>query len=90
MATNPTVPIEVNPNPLPASLATLLRYVLTFVGGLAVSKGVLPADSDVNELVGAVVAVAATAYGIWRTIRNKKELVVAAEAAPNSVATVTR
>lgn len=81
-------PIVVNPDPTVASLGTTFRYALSFIGGILVSKGFLPADADVNAIVGGIMLIGSTGYGIYRTVFNKRQLVVAAEAAPNNVAVV--
>jgi hypothetical protein len=85
--TDPETPMMVNADPLPAQLATLLRYVLTTLGGYAIAKGWITGDA--LEMVTSIVLVAAPMlYGIWRTQRNKADLVRVASAAPDSVAVV--
>lgn len=81
-------PIEVNPSQLPGSLGTLLRYGLTALGGLLLSKNILPAGTDVNQIVGALLMIISTGYGLFKTVSNKSKLVTAAAAAPNHVAVV--
>jgi hypothetical protein len=81
-------PIIVKDNQLPGGAATLLRYVLTALGGILVTKGFLPAGSDVNQLVGIGLMVGSAVYGVYKTFSNKKKLVTAAAAAPNSIAKV--
>ncbi len=82
-----TDPIIVNESPLPQSAYTLLRYVLTAIGGLLVSQGYF--DEEVlNHLIGAVLIIVPAGLGIYRTVFNKKQLVIAAAAAPNDVAVV--
>ena len=81
-------PIQVNSNQLPEGIATAVRYALTILGTVMMSDGLLPAGSDVNSIVGAALVVLSTAYGIWKTYDNKKKLVTAASAAPDSVAVV--
>lgn len=83
------MPIEVNPSQLSAGAATLLRYGLTALGTAMVTRRVLPADTDVNSLVGAVLVLVSTAYGMWRTWHNKRQAVAMASAAPDSVAVVS-
>jgi len=70
---------------LPSGIATLLRYGLTVAGTAMVTDGILPAGSDVNAIVGAVLVVASTAYGMWLTYKNKRT-VVKAVVSPESVA----
>jgi hypothetical protein len=84
----PSTPIEVNPSQLPGGAATLLRYALTAAGTAMVTNHVLPADSNVNNIVGAVLVVVSTGYGMWRTWHNKREAVTMAAAAPDRVAVV--
>lgn len=81
-------PIQVDSRQLPAGAGTLLRYGLTALGTYMVTEGILPAGSDVNALVGAVLVLASTAYGMYATYRNKKQLVTTAAAAPDDVAVV--
>ncbi len=82
-----TDPIIVNESPLPQSAFTLLRYALTAIGGLLVSQGYF--DEEVlNNVIGALLIIIPTAAGVYRTVFNKKQLVIAAAAAPNDVAVV--
>ena len=80
-------PIVVHESPLPSSAATLLRYVLTAIGGLLVSRGYFD-EALLNDVIGAVLIIAPAAYGVYRTVFNKRQLVIAATAAPNAVAMV--
>lgn len=81
-------PIQVDPNQIPAGAATLLRYALTTIGTVMVTRGLLPAGSDVNAIVGAALVIISTLYGLWKTYDNKQKLVTVATAAPNRVAVV--
>jgi hypothetical protein len=81
-------PIEVSGTTLPTVLATVLRYLVTTFGAFAVGRGWVEAE-NVEGIVTILVTVATAAYGIWKTRKAKNELIVTAEAAPNSVARVT-
>lgn len=79
--------IQVTDNTLEGQVATLARYLLTSVGGFALGKGWI--DSDVLQLLTGLVTIAApTAYGIWRTFKNKELAIKLASAAPNEKAVV--
>jgi maltodextrin utilization protein YvdJ len=85
------------------ALQATLRYVVVIVGflsGLASLLGKQDAAGAVNyvqtNLGGAVsaafglVALGTAAWGIYKTFKRGSQLAIAAEAAPNSVAKVTR
>src|SRR3546814_6261495 len=75
-------PIEVNGVVLPTIVAVVLRYAIALLLPWLVSKGYI--DEGSTEGVAAYVLVAATAlYGIWKTVKVKKDLIVTAEVAPN-------
>lgn len=82
--------IVVDPNTIPSSISTLLRYALTALGTLMLTNNILPVGTDVETFVGIVLMVVSTGYGIYKTITNKRKLVVTANAAPDSVAVVKR
>ena len=80
-------PMIINADPMPAQLATLLRYVLTTLGGYAIAKGWI--SGDALEMVTSITLVAAPMlYGIWWTRQNKSNLVRAGSAAPDCIAVV--
>ena len=79
-------PIEVAQNSLPTTVITILRYLLTAFGAYLVSHNVLPAGTDVNQIVGAVIVVAATAYGAFKSFQHNEQKKVMEPYAPNSVA----
>src|SRR3546814_2811753 len=82
-------PIEVNGVVLPTIVAVVLRYAIALLLPWLVSKGYI--DEGSTEGVAAYVLVAATAlYGIWKTVKVKKDLIVTAEVAPNDVAIVKK
>lgn len=82
-------PIVVNGMVLPATLAAALRYGIALLLPYLVSKGVIPEGSTESILTYALV-IATVAYGLWKTYKAKAQLVVTAEAAPNSVAVVKK
>jgi hypothetical protein len=80
-------PIEVNGMVLPAMLAAAVRYAIALALPWLVSKGYITEESTEGFLTYGLVA-ATVAYGLWKTYKAKAQLVVTAEAAPNSVAIV--
>jgi hypothetical protein len=80
-----TARIEVDPNTVPHAAA--LRYLIAMGGTFAVARGWVDAE-NVDGIVTAAVTIGTVLYGLWRTHRAKRDLVVAADAAPNSVALV--
>lgn len=46
------------------SIKSLIRHVLSAAGGFLVAKGLVSAD-QLPEIVGAVITLAATAWGVW-------------------------
>ena len=83
-------PIQVSPTPLPATIGTALRYALTFLAGLAITHKVLPADTDVNTVVGAGVALVSAAYGVYAAFKNHKDKKTMLPYTPDSVAQLKR
>lgn len=82
-----TTPITVTDNTLEGQITTLARYLLTAVGGFALGRGWI--DNELLQLLTGIVTVAApTAWGIWKTLQNKRQLITVAEAAPSDVANV--
>lgn len=82
-------PIEVNGVVLPTVLAVVLRYGIALILPWLVSKGYI--DEGSTEGVATYAMVAATVlYGIWKTVKVKKDLIVTAEVAPNDVAIVKK
>lgn len=82
-------PIVVSGSSTPTSAWTLVRYVLVFLGGLAVAKGVLPVDTDINALIGTVAAAASALFGVYQSWKNNEQKKMMAKAVPDSVAKVT-
>lgn len=77
--------IEVDPSTVP--LAAGLRYLIAMLGTFAVARGWVDAE-NVDGIVTAAVTIGTVLYGLWRTHRAKQDLVITADAAPNSVAIV--
>jgi len=46
------------------SIKSLIRHVLSAAGGFLVAKGLVSAD-QLPEIVGAVITLAAAAWGVW-------------------------
>jgi hypothetical protein len=80
-------PVIVPSSAVPEQVTTLLRYVLVTLGGVFVSKGWL-SDSDLNALVGAVLIIGPTVYGIIKTKRSNAVQQTLADKLPDSVAQV--
>lgn len=85
--TDSAPPITVTDNTLEGQITTLARYLLTAVGSFALGKGWIDGEA-LQMLTGLVTIAAPAAWGIWKTYTSKKQRIVLAEAAPNSVATV--
>jgi hypothetical protein len=71
------------------ALGTVIRYLLTALGTLLATKQILPSDTDVPQLVGTILAVGSTIYGLYKQIKHHRERVVLATAVPDSIAKVT-
>jgi hypothetical protein len=87
MATRPAAPIVVNGQSLPAVLAAALRYLIATGGTFAVARGWVDPE-NIEGIATMLITVATVAYGLYRTRKKQQQLVVAADAAPNSVARV--
>lgn len=83
-------PLIVNPSALPDQAGALIRIGLIALGSSLITHGWLPAGSDVNAIAGAVLSVIGAVWALYKATRSKAKLVVAAEAAPNRIAQVTR
>jgi hypothetical protein len=86
--TDTATPVIVNPNALPDIAATAVRYLAALLSGWLIRKGII-ADADSALILGLMLALATTAWGLYRTWANKAKLVTVASAAPNHVAIVT-
>lgn len=87
MSNDITPPLVVTDSTMEGQIATLVRYLLTSVGGYALGKGWIDNDALV-VLTGLVTVAAPTAYGIFKTYTSKKRLIAVAEAAPDATAVV--
>ncbi len=81
-------PIIVNGSAIPATILTVLRYVLTALGGVLVTNNVLPTDTNVDQIVGAFLILAATVWGAYRSKTNNDQKVTMAEKLPDRIAEV--
>lgn len=91
MASQPTLPIEVNASATNAIIGAVVRYLLQTAGGILVARGFLDqptADSIILQLGGVLLTVIPLAWGAIRAKLTHSEKVVLADAAPNSVAVV--
>jgi hypothetical protein len=87
MVNDVTPPIEVNDGTMIGTVGTLLRYLVTSVGGYALGKGWI--DNELLQILTGLVTVGLPlAYGVYKNYVHKTQLLVTAEAAPNSVAVV--
>lgn len=87
-------PVIINPSVTPAQVKTAVRYAVTFMAALvgqnALDKLVSPAHqdlllSDTFAVVGSVaVGIGMWAWGAYETHRHKKQIVAAAQAAPDT------
>lgn len=82
----PEIPIVVTNTTMPESIGIIIRVALLFIGGSLVTKGWLPADSDINLIAGAAVTAIGAIWGLVRAVSTKKKLIVTADAAPNQIA----
>lgn len=87
MASNPQLPIQVGPSAIPDTLKAFLRQALLALGAYAAGKGWVSAE-NVEGLVTFGVGLVALLWGLYSTFKRKSQLVVTAEAAPNSIAQV--
>lgn len=87
MTNDITPPLVVTDSTLEGQVATLVRYLLTTIGGYALGQGWI--DNDLLALLTGLLTVAVpTAYGIYKTYTSKVRLIKAASAAPEYVAQV--
>ncbi len=80
-------PIVVNSSAIPANVLTLVRYALMAIGAFLVSKGYFTEEA-VNDLVGALLMLISTGYGLYATQRSHDTKVVLADRAPDRFAVV--
>lgn len=83
-------PIVVPASAIPDVALTLLRYVLTLLGGaLLVKRGVI-SDADLQEAIGAVLMLAPIIWAALRTKQNHTVKVTLADKLPDGEAVVRR
>lgn len=82
-----TTPIEISSAVLPSVAAAGLRTAVAVIGPSLIASGYLPAGS-LEGVTTIVITVASIAFGLWKTHQRKSQLIVAATAAPDSVAVV--
>lgn len=80
-------PIVVNSSALPANLLTLLRYFLVASGGVLVTRGYLD-DKTMNDIVGILMMLIPTLYGIYATQRSNDIKVTLADRVSDRTAIV--
>lgn len=86
-STDTTPPLVVTDSTIEGQFTTLVRYLLTTVGGFALGKGWI--DGEALQLLTGLVTIAApAAWGIYKTYTAKQRQIVLAKAAPDTVATV--
>lgn len=99
--TDTTPPIEVNPSSIPAQLASAARIAAILIPGFATLIAFLSAKdmagawswlhaTDGAAFVAALGTAVALALSLYKTYASHQQKVVIAEAAPNSVAKVTK
>jgi hypothetical protein len=89
MATDTDTPIVVGGMALPTALASALRYLITMLGTFAVAKGWVKAE-NLDGILTVAITLATVGYGLYKSYTNRTKLITTAEAAPNSVAIVTK
>lgn len=67
---------------------TAVRYLMVFAGGTLVSRGYLT-DTELNDVVGAVLIIVPTVWGAYIAWRNNNQKKTMAQALPDSIAQVT-
>ena len=87
--TNDQAPIIVNTGSIPAGIGAALRYIVSLGLTYAAGAGLISND-DVPNILAAVMALAIAAYGVNKTRSRQSDLIVAAKAAPDSVADAPR
>lgn len=69
------------------TLGATLRYITTAVGAFAIGRGWVT-DETMQAVTALVTVVGPSLFGIYAAFKSRKKLIVAADAAPNSVAKV--
>ena len=81
------MPVQVSASPVPAELATAARYLLVMAGGWFVNEGILT-RGELEAIVGALLIIAPTVWGVWKTRSNHTKQITMAAVLPDSVAQV--
>ena len=81
--------IAVNPNSLPTTVITVLRYVLNAIGALLITNEILPGGTDVNAIVGSILLVVSTGYGAYKSWKHNEQKKEMEPYVPNDVAALT-
>lgn len=84
---DPKEQIQVNQSSLPTTIMTVMRYILTALGGLLLTKGILPVGTDVNAIIGSVLIVISTVYGSYKAWKNNEQKKTMEPYTPDSIAT---
>lgn len=88
MADEVTPPIVVPASAIPATTLAMIRYVLTAIGGsLLVQRGII-SDAELQNIVGILLVVIPTAYGMWLTRRENAKQKAMAVHLPDEIAQV--
>ena len=87
MSNDLTPPIEVTNETTTTTLASALRTLLVAIGSFAVGRGWVEAE-NVEGIVTLAVTLGTAGYGVFKAYTRKRQLIVTADAAPNTVAVV--
>jgi hypothetical protein len=88
MTDNVTPPIVVPASAVPETTLALIRYALTALGGsLLVKRGII-SNAELQELIGVVLVILPTAYGMWLTRRSNAKQKTMADHLPDTIAQV--
>ena len=66
------------------AVTTLLRYVLSGIGTLMVSRGIAD-QGTVDTFIGAALVIIPVVYGVWLSYRNSKTIQDAEPYVPNHI-----
>ncbi len=83
----PAQPLTVTDETLGGAIWTFLRYIVTGLGGMFVSKGYITADT-LETILGLLAVAVPNLIGVILHIRNKRRLITVAQAAPDAIAKV--
>jgi hypothetical protein len=64
-------------NPLPATLQTLVGYATALFAGWLLRRGII-GENDTALLQGLALALAAAGWGVYKTLKHKREVARAA------------